>query len=115
MGVRLVFKDSPLSVNYGYAGAVPPEYITRLLTPASWPDLVSLIFLAFGPLWIGLWGLRKMPAETRLIGGLYMGLVIIAALLLSSRITRVIQIAYIVVIPGFLMLMDEKRKAPLAE
>lgn len=109
MIVRVAFGDHALSVNYGYNATVPEDYFIRLTTPASWPDLIERIWLAFGLLWVGVLGIWRGTPKTRITGVMFIVLVLIGTLLLSSRITRVLGILYVVLIPGFLSILESNR------
>lgn len=104
MGVRMLFQDSPVSVNYGLPATVPVEYLARFSTPALWPDLIWRLWLTLGPLWIGL-GPLLVKWRSRLPEIVYVALAVLATLLLSSRIPRVLGIVYIVVLPEVLAIV----------
>lgn len=103
VGLRLSMGNNATSV--GYDDGIAP-YLFRAWTPEIWADLMMRIVLGLGALWIGIVGLRWNKRLQR-IAICYIPLVLLAALLLSSRITRVIGIIYPVIIPGLLYLAEE--------
>lgn len=92
------------ALSVGYDDGFAP-YAFRAWSPGLWADLALRIVFGFGALWLGVVGLRRNE-RLRRIAIVYVPLVLFAALMLSSRITRVIGIVYPVVIPGFLYLIE---------
>lgn len=106
--IRLLSGAPPAEVNYGYnilAGELP-DYAMRFVEPAGMADLLTRLFLAFGFVWMGLANIGRDPFLKR-SAMVYIPLVILAAVLLSSRIARVIGILYPVLIPSFLLFFTE--------
>lgn len=115
---RAILGESALEVNYGYnllAGEFPTEYGERLFGFGSLESLFRRIFLSFGFIWIGLWNFRSDPFLKRsaLIG---IPIVVIATVLLSGRIARILWVLYPIVLPLFLIfLRDQELRSPKVE
>jgi hypothetical protein len=103
--IRVAFGDSPASVNYGYdplRGQLPPGYLSRLTTISGAVDAATRIVAAYSFLWLGLLSLRRDRFLTGV--AITIPIVVMAAVLLSSSIVRVIAVTFPVVIPLFLLL-----------
>lgn len=111
--VRLALEGGALEVNYGYnllRGEMPTQYLERLLHPIPLVLLFMKLFLAFGFLWVGLGWVRSHPFPRGSI--LYVVLVTIACIALSSRIVRPMGILFPIVIPAFLLLLTRCDRDP---
>jgi hypothetical protein len=103
---RLALGGSAAEVNYGYnmlAGEFP-AYGQRLFGLRTSAGLVVQVFLAFAFLWSGLLNALQHPLLRRSL--VVVPVVLLAAVLLSSRITRVIGVLFPVVLPAFLLFFD---------
>jgi len=98
-----------VEINFGYnilKGEFPKEYASRLLHKSTIIDLLVRIFFSFSFLWLGLFNLKK----NRFLYScsLYIPMVIMAAILLSGQITRVIGILFPIVITMFLLFFKKQ-------
>jgi hypothetical protein len=104
-GLRVAMGGAPFEANYGYnvlAGELP-SYILRFQDNPV--DLLLRIGSAFGLLWIGLGAIPRH----RLLREQWIAvpLIILATLLLSSRIARPLGVLFPIVIPGALLLWQQ--------
>jgi hypothetical protein len=106
VAIRLALGGAALEVNYGYdvAAGQLPEYWQRLTTAYGIADTAVKVFLGFSWLWLGLVNVGKIPLLRR--HWFVAALVILAAVLLSSHIARVIGVCYPVVIAGVLRFIE---------
>lgn len=106
VSIRVALGGSALEVNYSYdvLHGQFPAYGKRLLGLRSCLILLGQTFLAFSFLWIGLINAPKHPLLKRSL--IVVPLVLLAAFLLSGRITRVIGVLFPIVVPSFLLFFD---------
>ncbi len=107
MLIRSIMGGNPLEVNYGYnllKGEFPQNYGARLFNFSGLFSITIKTFLSFSFLWLGLLNIRKN--KTLMKFSIIIPFVILAAILLSSRITRVLGIIFPVVIPLFLLFFN---------
>ena len=111
---RLALGGSLLEVNYGYSVLEGqfPAYGQRLFGLRSSAGLLLQMFLAFAFVWTGLPNAWRHPLLRRSLS--VVPLVLVASVLLSSRITRVIGVLYPIVIPAFLLYFDAGAQKPRA-
>ncbi|MEY4575770.1 MAG: hypothetical protein RL701_473 [Pseudomonadota bacterium] len=104
--LRLALGGSALEVNYGYnmLDGQFPAYGKRLLQWRSIAGVTLQVFLAFSFMWLGLWQALKQPFLRRCLP--IVPVTVIAAILLSSRLTRTLGILFPIVVPGFLLWFD---------
>jgi hypothetical protein len=106
MSIRVILGGSALEVNYGYdilQGEFPPYWI-RLTDISSLSNMLIRTFLSFSFLWIGIINVKRNAFLKKHV--IIIPVVILAAYLLSGRITRVLGILYPIVIPLFLLFFD---------
>jgi hypothetical protein len=106
--IRIGMGGSVAEVNYGYnilAGQFPRSYAGRLIHPDRLFDLIIRLFLSFSFLWTGIMNIRRNTFLFK--SSIIIPVVIIAAILLSSRVERVLGILFPVVIPAFLLFFSE--------
>lgn len=105
--IRLALGGKAVEVGYD-EGLFP--YLFRLWTPAEWGYVSREIVLAFTFLWLGLLNIKQddFLLKNTLI---YVPLVIGAAVLMSSRVARVLGILYPVIIPLFLMYIPQSSQS----
>ena len=104
MIVRVMMGGAPLEVNYGYnilAGEFP-AYGKDLLTSEGRMRLIWNIFLSFGFLWVGAINIGQDQFLKRSYWVCVL-LVVMATVLLSAQIARVLGILFPLIIPAFLM------------
>lgn len=109
--VRMALGGAPLEVNYGYdplQGDLP-EYWQRLTTPRGLVSLSVKAFLSFGFVWLGLVNVRRFRWLRR--QALLVPVVLLAAFVLSGQIARVIGVLFPIVIPAFLLWVDDAVRA----
>ena len=108
VAIRLALGGGAFEVNYGFnllRGELPLQYAARLLTPWKAADVITRVFLAFSFVWIGILNCRKDSFLSRNV--LIIPLVILATVILSSRIIRIVGIVFPIVIPSFLMFLEQ--------
>lgn len=108
MAIRLALGGGAFDVNYGFdllKGELPLQYAARLLVPWKAADVIIRVFLAFSFIWIGIMNYRKHPFIARNV--FIIPLVIIATVVLSSRITRILGVVFPIVIPAFLLFLEQ--------
>lgn len=110
VGTRLILGGAALEVNYGYdvAAGQFPEYASRLNDGFLRAQLTVQVIAAGGAAWLGLIVVRRHAYLRRAV--IVVPFVIIAALILSSRVTRTIGIVMLPLIEGFLILLSEGDK-----
>lgn len=114
-GTRYVLGGSPVEVHYGFnllAGAFPLKYWSRILTKPF--SLFALIFLSFSFLWLGLWNIKKdrfIYINTLVT----VPLVIVACVLLSGSIVRIIGVVYPLIIILFLFFFKAEKTSESRE
>lgn len=103
---RVYHGASPLEVNYGFdlLNGEFPSYVERAFQARSMLILLLQVFLAFSFLWAGVFVAHKHPQLKREL--IVVPTVILAALLFSGRISRVLGVLFPVVIPAFLWKVD---------
>jgi hypothetical protein len=112
--LRLSLGGHAMEVNYGYdilAGEFP-DYVTRFLSLGGVITLLSVLFLSFQFLWLGLLNIgrdRWLWVNTILA----LPLVIVPTILLSGHITRVVGVLFPLVIVSFLFFF-KRHDAPVA-
>jgi hypothetical protein len=102
--IRVIMGGSIAEVNYGYnilAGQFPRAYAGRLIHPDRLVDLVFRLFLSFSFIWLGILNIRKNNFLFK--SSIIIPAVVIATILLSSRVERVLGILFPIVIPAFLL------------
>jgi hypothetical protein len=108
--IRLALGGGALDVNYGFnllRGELPLQYMARFLSPWNAAVVIVKLFLAFSFVWLGILNCRNNSFLARY--ALMIPLVILATVILSSRITRIVGIVYPIVIPAFLMFLERPR------
>jgi branched-subunit amino acid transport protein len=104
VGIRLAMGGAAFEANYGYdvAAGELPDYWTRIYTDPV--GLLYRVLSAFGLLWVGVLAIPRH----RLLREQWIAipLVILAAVLLSSRVARPLGIVFPVVLPGALLLLQ---------
>ena len=108
LALRFMLGGPLLQVNYGYdlmAGDFP-AYWQRLFRLRSLLGVCAQVFLAFSFLWLGVFAALQHPFLRRCLP--VVPLTIVAALLLSNRITRVLGVLFPVVVPGFMLLFQRE-------
>ena len=105
--IRIVMGSSALEVNYGFdiLHGEFPAYGRRLLGFNSCLAVMFQTFLSFSFFWFGLLRAHRHPQLRREL--ILVPLVIIAAALLSGRITRVLGVLFPIVLPAFLVMLEE--------
>jgi len=105
--VRGLIGGAPLEVNYGYdvLRGDFPGYGKRLLGLRSFVGVALQVFLSFSFLWLGLRAAVSQPFLRRCLP--IVPVTIVAAVLLSSRLTRVLGILFPIVIPAFLIWLED--------
>jgi len=109
VGIRLALGGAALEVNYGLnplAGEWP-SYGTRLFTFWGAVHISAAMAAAFGPLWLGVFGIFKNRELRRQLPTVCA--VITATILLSSRIGRPLGILAPFIIPGALAMIDARK------
>jgi hypothetical protein len=103
---RLALGGGAIEVNYGFnlLEGQFPAYGQRLFGLRSSAGLLVQVFLAFAFIWTGLLNALQHPLLRRSLS--VIPLVLIASVLLSSRITRVLGVLFPIVIPAFLLYFD---------
>jgi hypothetical protein len=81
--------------------------MARFLSPWNAAVVIVKLFLAFSFVWLGILNCRNNSFLARY--ALMIPLVILATVILSSRITRIVGIVYPIVIPAFLMFLERPR------
>jgi branched-subunit amino acid transport protein len=104
VGIRLAMGGAAFEANYGYdvAAGELPDYWTRIyIDPVG---LLYRVLSAFGLLWVGVLAIPRH----RLLREQWIAipLVILAAVVLSSRVARPLGILFPVVIPGVLLMLQ---------
>jgi hypothetical protein len=108
MLIRSLLGGSPLEVNYGYnllKGEFPQSYGARLFNLSGLFSIAIKTFLSYSFLWLGL--LNIMKNKTLMKFSIIIPFVVLASILLSSRITRVLGIIFPVIIPLFLLFFND--------
>jgi len=103
--IRVVLGGSAFEVNYGYdmLKGEFPGYGSRLLSVGGILDLCTKVFLSFSFLWFGLINLKKSKILWE--NSIAIPVVVLAAILLSSQIMRVVGVVFPIVIPAFLFFL----------
>lgn len=106
--VRIILGGSAFEVNYGFnlLNGEFPTYGLRLFHIRSLIGLAIKVFLSFSFLWLGLFNIKNNSFLLR--QGVIIPIVILAAILFSSRIARVLGILFPLVIPSFLYFFSHK-------
>jgi hypothetical protein len=105
--IRTFLAGHAFEVNYGYnllAGEFP-DYGMRLLSFGSFIHISILVFLSFSFLWIGL--IRINFNQIIFRSSIIIPIVVIAAILFSGRIPRVLGILFPIIIPSFLFMVNQ--------
>ncbi|MET0385263.1 MAG: hypothetical protein ABW321_04855 [Polyangiales bacterium] len=108
-GIRVAYGGSALEVNYGFdvLHGQFPGYGKRLLGLRSLSGLLVQTFMAFSFTWLGLVNIPQHPFLRR--SWPVIPLVVLAAFLLSGRITRVLGVLFPIVVPAFLLFFRPER------
>ena len=109
MIIRKLFGGGALEVNYGFnilQGQIPLGYLSRLFGLRSSINLLLKIILAFCGMWIGLVAVKRNRFLFQTC--IFVPMVVVAAIFLSSRIARTIAIVYPVIIPAFLLFLKDQ-------
>jgi hypothetical protein len=104
VGIRLAMGGAAFEANYSYdvAAGELPDHWTRIYTDPL--GLLYRVLSAFGLLWVGVLAIPRH----RLLREQWIAipLVILAAVVLSSRVARPLGILFPVVIPGVLLMLQ---------
>jgi hypothetical protein len=111
VGIRLWLGHGAIEVNYGFdllKGELPTKYVESRFSLYRLFSFARAVFYAFTFMWLGVFFVKKAPEFLRL-SFVIVPLVIAAAFMLSGQVTRVIGVIFPIVIPLFLVMLQQGR------